>query len=206
MQKVYRPINLKDGVYTFDTPYQHKHFVRLFDESETNESILARLANKGSPVEIIDNLKGYKRFIHDDNNNVYVEDAANNTKLKETADELTTYITDNFSKLNIQIHGSNAIYWNVLKTKSITDGLKMMGWSFINVFLAILIAFGRFFEQLFGNCHRRLSGEHQHNYFDLSNLPKENETNELNLDDVESDGVGEFIFDETEEDDLPFVY
>jgi hypothetical protein len=218
MQKVYRPINLKDGVYTFSHFYQRKSLVRLLNESETDESILARLANKESPAEIINNLKGYERFIHDGNNNVYVEDAAANTTLKEAFDELNTYITNNFSKLNIQIHGNNAIYWNVLKTKSVTDGLKMMGWTFINVFLAILIGFGRSFEQLFGNCHRRLSGEHRHNYYDLSKLPKENETNELNLDDVESDDVGEFndigefTFDEADDDDndddddLPLVY
>lgn len=163
--KIYREVYLKDGVYTLDSPYiflrkrSSQRWIRLLNENETDESILSRLKDI-SNVEILDETKNFCMG----RTNMYLLDDVLRDKLKKSTNELTKFIDDKYAILDSP-YGNYSIYWTVLKTKSFMNGLNMIGWTFINFLITILISFGRFFEVLFGLCHRKLSGEHNHSGF-----------------------------------------
>lgn len=195
--KVYRPVSLKNGVYKLsNSSFSSKYHIRLLNETESDESINVRLNTPNA--EIVPNMRNYSFSIG--SNSVFIKDTTLINRVETLISEQSAYIEKRFSELDIRIHNNNSVYWRVLKTKSLIDGVKMICMTYIGVFLVILIGFGEVFEQLFGICHRRLSGKYIPDSMLWDNMARQNPrricTN--NSDDENSDDVDETI--------LPIIY
>jgi hypothetical protein len=124
-------------------------YIKLLTRNESDDSILSRLS-ENKDVEIIDPPDQF--ILGSDSHDIIVINPELKWEKDQAICDFANYINDRFIELDIQIYNPSNLYYNVLMTKTFGGAVKMIGWTFLEVFMITFIGFTRFFKDLVGTC------------------------------------------------------